>query len=148
MANGTHILKLEIALPLPRLRTITVSTVGARKVVFIPNDGESGSAAYLVTLEGARRLLRNLQTMVDVYDGQAFGYWRSGLVVHHVLPLPAKQTGESEIARPVKKAKASRFARKRAKLVRTARSVRESALKLAFRVRRFGVKPSFVAAPY
>ena len=51
-----------------------------------------GAAAYLITLEGARKALRALDVMRGEIDYDLTAYWRTGLVVYDVSPFPAQQS--------------------------------------------------------
>ena len=51
-----------------------------------------GAAAYLITLEGARKALKALDVMRGEIDYDLTAYWRTGLVVYDVSPFPARQS--------------------------------------------------------
>ncbi len=51
-----------------------------------------GAAAYIITLEGARKALAELQIARGQLDYDLFN-WRTGLRVYDVSPYPAQQDG-------------------------------------------------------
>ncbi|KAI95051.1 hypothetical protein T281_07730 [Rhodomicrobium udaipurense JA643] len=97
--TGTDVLKLEIAFPEPRVRVMTLGKFGECELVFVVQGGEPGCAAYIITQEGARKLLPQLRQMTDIFDWQAFSYTRSGLSIAHILPLPVWQELATEMER-------------------------------------------------
>jgi glycosyl transferase family 25 len=65
---------------------------GGFTLAVIPNT--YGSAAYLVTATGAKRILERLALIRYRYDDDLFSYWRNGLMIYDLFPYPAKQTEE------------------------------------------------------
>jgi glycosyl transferase family 25 len=140
--SGADVLKLEIALPKPRLRVMELGRIAGRELVYIPEGGEPGSAAYIVTAEGAKRLLVALETIIDVYDGQAFHSWRNGVSVYHAFPPPAWQEGSSEIARPrgTLRQKKTRVSKLRSKTARISQVVRRALRRASFSISNHGLR--------
>lgn len=136
MPAFAHVLKFEVAMPKPLLRGVHVGRLANRDLVFFPEGGEGGSACYLVTREGARKLLEDLAVVRNTYDGQAFRSWRNGVVTLHVVPLPAVQTGQSEIERPSSVSKKKR--RKASKLARKYREIQRNTRSMRFQLKTFG----------
>jgi glycosyl transferase family 25 len=136
---NTGVLKLEIANPRPSLKIIEVSERVNSKLVFIPEGGEPGSAAYIVTRGGVKRLLADLAIMRDCYDGQAFDYWRHKACIYHALPLPARQVGNSEISRPHQSTKRRRsyIAKFGGRVLRKKMHAQEAISKIFYRLRNF-----------
>jgi len=52
-----------------------------------------GAAAYLITLAGARKALKELKIVRGQLDYDLFAYWKSGLAVYEASPFPAQQDG-------------------------------------------------------
>ncbi len=52
-----------------------------------------GAAAYLITLDGARKALQKLDIMKAQLDTDLFAYWKFGFRVYEVAPFPARQEG-------------------------------------------------------
>jgi len=96
----TDVLKLEIALPEPRVRVLALGHVGPRELVFIPRGGASGSAAYIISYEGVAKLIPTLRRMTNFHDWQAFTPRKGGITISHVFPLPVRQSLATEIERP------------------------------------------------
>jgi glycosyl transferase, family 25 len=139
--SGADVLKLEIAFPKPRLRVVPLGKLGQRELVFIPTGGEPGSAAYIVTAQGGTKLLADFRVMIDVYDGQAFHYWRNPICIYHVIPLPAVQALASEMERPTRgpRFKKRRIIRWKKKIVNEGRIAYISMCRLAYMLKQFGV---------
>jgi len=54
-----------------------------------------GAAAYLITLAGARKALKELKIVRGQLDYDLFAYWKTGLRVYEANPFPARQDGSS-----------------------------------------------------
>jgi glycosyl transferase, family 25 len=52
-----------------------------------------GAAAYIITLAGAKRVLRELKIMGGLLDSDLFAYWKTGIGVYELSPFPARQDG-------------------------------------------------------
>ncbi len=52
-----------------------------------------GAAAYLITLNGARKILDKLNVIRGQLDYDLFTYWKTGLRLYEVFPFPAEQDG-------------------------------------------------------
>lgn len=52
-----------------------------------------GSAAYLLTEKGARRVLDRLSVIKYPYDNDLFCNWRNGLTIYNLFPYPVHQSG-------------------------------------------------------
>jgi glycosyl transferase family 25 len=50
-----------------------------------------GAAAYIITLEGARKALEKLNIVRGHIDDDLFAYWKTGFHVYEVYPFPARQ---------------------------------------------------------
>lgn len=139
--RDADVIKLEIAGPRPKLKFIRVGPINARALAFIPDWGWPGSAAYIVTLAGAKKLLADLTIMVNMYDWQAFDYARNEVATYHVLPLPAYQLGESEMSRPRKPpvTRQNFFSWLRAKSAKRALGLRRKLEKFQYQVIKFGL---------
>jgi glycosyl transferase family 25 len=97
---GVEILKLEGfgAANSPKLK---VSRYAGRTIQFSYKPS-GGAAAYLITLEGARRALRELKIMRGLLDCDLFAYWRTGIGVHEADPFPVTQDGSPTTIIPPK----------------------------------------------
>jgi glycosyl transferase, family 25 len=139
---GTDVIKLEIAKPLPAIPYILIGKLAGRELVFVSECGWPGSAAYIVTASGARRILAALQTMREMYDYQAFDYARYNLLIYHLFPLPAVQMQESEIARPGKlpKVRPPFFKRLHRKWTKNRNAWQIRAGRIQFQLARFGLR--------
>ncbi len=58
-----------------------------------------GAAAYLITLAGARKALKELKIVRGQLDYDLFAYWKSGLAVYEASPFPARQDGSGSTIR-------------------------------------------------
>lgn len=97
-----------------------------------------GSAAYLVTLEGAKRILKRLSPMISRYDDELFCYWRNGLRIYDYLPYPARQCGAPSTLDAVPVATA-RFLRKDFRFKRVALKKFDQLRQRLFDLHRFGL---------
>ncbi len=50
-----------------------------------------GAAAYLITLAGAKKVLKNLDVVRDQIDTDLFAYWITGLRTYELYPFPVRQ---------------------------------------------------------
>jgi glycosyl transferase family 25 len=64
-----------------------------------------GAAAYIITLAGARRVLRELTIMKGLLDSDLFAYWKTGIGVYELSPFPARQDGSPTTMSPPKPGK-------------------------------------------
>jgi glycosyl transferase family 25 len=51
-----------------------------------------GTAGYIITLEGAKKLLKSSKILRQPADHGLFRYWESGVVIYEVHPFPIKQS--------------------------------------------------------
>ncbi len=54
-----------------------------------------GAAAYLITLAGARKALKELKIARGQLDYDLFAYWKTGLGVYEASPFPVHQDGSN-----------------------------------------------------
>jgi hypothetical protein len=73
---------------------IPVSRYGNRKIQFSYKPA-GGAAAYIITLAGARRLVRKLNIMSGLLDSDLFAYWKTGIGVCELSPFPVRQDGSA-----------------------------------------------------
>jgi glycosyl transferase family 25 len=52
-----------------------------------------GAAAYLITLAGAKKTLKELAIVKGQLDYDLFAYWKTGLAVYEAFPFPVRQDG-------------------------------------------------------
>ncbi len=90
MPPDTDLLKLE-GFGAKNCLKLPVSAYAHRNIVFSYRH-TGGTAAYVITLEGARKALRNLTHARGQLDYDLF-LWRNGLRVCDVTPYPARQDG-------------------------------------------------------
>jgi glycosyl transferase family 25 len=93
LPNDADVVKLE-GFGAERTLKIPVLRHGNRTIQFSYKP-TGGAAAYLITLEGARKALKALDVMRGPVDYDLTAYWRTGLVVYDVWPFPARQVGSS-----------------------------------------------------
>ncbi len=91
LPSELDILKLE-GFGTPSTIRIPISTYADRAIQFSykPTDG---AAAYLITLDGARKALKALDVPRGQLDHDLFAYWKTGLRTYEVFPFPAQQEG-------------------------------------------------------
>ncbi len=94
-----------------------------------------GAAAYLITLDGARKALKKLEIVRGQLDYDLFAYWKTGLSVYEAFPFPARQDGSSSTihhhhVRPPALHKVLRYFIRRLDRIR----------RLKFTIRRFGMR--------
>ena len=73
---------------------IPISTYANRTIQFSYKP-TGGAAAYLITLDGARKALQKLDIMSAQVDHDLFAYWKFGFRVYEVAPFPARQEGSA-----------------------------------------------------
>ena len=71
---------------------IPISTYANTTIQFSDKPA-GGAAAYLVTLEGARKAFRELDVTNARLAHDLFAYWKFGVRVYEVAPFPARQEG-------------------------------------------------------
>jgi glycosyl transferase family 25 len=71
---------------------IPISTYANRTLQFSYKP-TAGAAAYLITLDGARKALKKLDIMRAQVDHDLFAYWTFDFRVYEVAPFPARQEG-------------------------------------------------------
>ncbi len=71
---------------------IPISTYANRTIQFSYKPAD-GAAAYLITMEGARKALKELDVTKAQLAHDLFAYWRFGVRVYEVAPFPAHQEG-------------------------------------------------------
>jgi glycosyl transferase, family 25 len=71
----------------------------ANRTIYYSYKHTGGAAAYIITREGARKALMNLQVVSGQLDYDLF-LWKYGLSVYDVHPYPARQDGTSTMYRP------------------------------------------------
>lgn len=71
---------------------IPISTYANRTLQFSYKP-TAGAAAYLITLDGARKALKKLDVTRAQVDHDLFAYWKFGFRVYEVAPFPARQEG-------------------------------------------------------
>jgi glycosyl transferase, family 25 len=94
---GCDILKLE-GFGAQNCPKIPISAYASR-TIYYSYKHTGGAAAYIITLEGARKALKNLRIVRGQFDYDLF-LWRNGLSVYDVYPYPARQDGTSTMHRP------------------------------------------------
>jgi glycosyl transferase family 25 len=135
LPKGTHILKLE---GFGALNTIKIPIAHYKnRAINFAYKSSGGAAAYLITLNGAKKALEKLNIVRGQIDDDLFGYWKNGLRIYEVFPFPARQDGidqatlrESNAERPLS--------------LRLSRYVMRSyfkAKRFYFTVRMFGIRP-------
>jgi len=86
---GCDILKIE-GIIRPKTTVLPILEYAGQKIVF-SWQVSFGTAAYIITLDGARRALRRLTRMGSPIDHALFRYWENGLNVYEVHPFPVWQ---------------------------------------------------------
>ncbi len=87
--QDTDVLKLE-GFGAHNSIKIPISRYNNRSINFAYKPA-GGAAAYILTLEGAKKAIKTLNIMREQIDDDLFGYWKNGLKVYEVFPFPAKQ---------------------------------------------------------
>jgi glycosyl transferase family 25 len=96
-----------------------------------------GAAAYIITLAGARRVLRELKIMRGLLDSDLFAYWKTGIGVYELSPFPAFQDGSpSTITLPKRGSRTLWFRLTRHVIKSYARFER-----VIYVLRKFGIRP-------
>jgi glycosyl transferase family 25 len=93
LPDDADVLKLE-GFGAEKTLKIPVFKHGNRTIQFSYRP-TGGLAAYLITLDGARKALKAIDVMRGPIDYDLTAYCRTGLVVYDVLPFPARQVGSS-----------------------------------------------------
>ena len=115
---------------------IPISTYANRTIQFSYKP-TGGAAAYLITLEGARKALKELDVTSAQLAHDLFAYWKFGFRVYEVAPFPARQEGSpSTIAHSAGKQPLERYLLKGV----------DKARRLYFSVKWFGVGALLTAA--
>jgi glycosyl transferase family 25 len=91
LPSELDLLKLE-GVGAPNTIKIPISTVADRAIQFSYKPA-GGAAAYMITLDGARKALKALDIARSQLDHDLFAYWRTGLRTYEVFPFPARQEG-------------------------------------------------------
>jgi glycosyl transferase, family 25 len=86
---GCDILKIE-GMIRPKTAVLPILEYAGQKIVF-SGQVSFGTAAYIITLDGARRALQRLPRMGSPIDHALFRYWENGLHVYEVHPFPVRQ---------------------------------------------------------
>jgi glycosyl transferase family 25 len=90
LPDDADILKLE---GFGAMDTLKIPVLNCNnRVIQFSYKSTGGAAAYLITLEGARKALKALDVMRGEIDYDLTAYWRTGLVVYDVSPFPARQS--------------------------------------------------------
>jgi glycosyl transferase family 25 len=89
LPGDCDILKIE-GIIRPKTTVLPISEYAGQKIVF-SWQVSYGTAAYIITLDGARRALRRLAKMGSPIDHALFRYWENGLHVYEVHPFPVRQ---------------------------------------------------------
>jgi glycosyl transferase family 25 len=96
--SWAHIIKLQGSNKRRWVIGSQFGTINNRRLIFVPGTNTNGSAAYIVTADGAKRIVEQLpRTRRCGTDHALFTYELTGLKTLHVLPYPARQTGKSII---------------------------------------------------
>ena len=91
LPSELDILKLE-GFGAPNTIKIPISTYADRTIQFSFKP-TGGAAAYMITLDGARKALKAMDVTRGQLDHDLFAYWRTGLRTYEVFPFPARQEG-------------------------------------------------------
>jgi glycosyl transferase family 25 len=89
LPGGCGILKLE-GIIRPKTTILPILEYAGQSIVF-SWQVSYGTAAYIITLDAARRALRRLARMGSPIDHALFRYWENGLHVYEVHPFPIRQ---------------------------------------------------------
>jgi glycosyl transferase family 25 len=89
LPRGCSILKIE-GIIRPKTTVLPILEHAGQKIVF-SWQVSFGTAAYIITLDGARRALRRLARMGSPIDHALFRYWENGLHIYEVHPFPVRQ---------------------------------------------------------
>jgi glycosyl transferase family 25 len=135
LPNDAEVLKLE-GFGAKNSPKFPVSKYGDRTIQFSYKP-TGGAAAYIITLAGARRLLRELTIMTGLVDYDLFAYWKTGIGVYEVSPFPARQDGSpATLVLPHFRARTLRF-----RLTRHIFKSRARFDRAIYVLRKFGIRP-------
>ena len=87
-------IKLEAAMRRKFVLCSVVKRVGGRLLAYVPANNAAGAASYILTRQGAQKLVEASQKVRYVgIDHFIFTYELSGMKPLHILPYPSRQSG-------------------------------------------------------
>jgi glycosyl transferase family 25 len=139
LPKGCDILKIE-GIIRPKTTVLPILEYAGQRIVF-SWQVSFGTAAYIMTLDGAHRALRRLAKMGSPIDHALFRYWENGLHIYEVHPFPVRQDlrainyiQENRLAVTKVRTARTRARRLHRRLIKTAAGVQI----VIYQLRRFG----------